>query len=198
MIDRLAENTALFFARKKLISADDVDIYIYGLQMIFISALNWGLILLIMLLARRIPETLLYIAAVILLRHHTGGYHADAYYKCGILSVCSYLAVLAALYVFSCTGLYVLSIIPALISAITIYTLAPIVHPNNPGAIKDIRKHKLYSRILFLLLTAAAAALFIFRKDSLALSILLGIFQVSVLLLVEHIRQGKEAENNVE
>ncbi len=186
MVNYLSRSIAYFFAKKNIIPNEELDSYIYGFEIILISSVNWGIILLIMLFTGIIPETILYMASVILLRHHTGGYHASTHINCSVLSISSYILILLAIHFLQSNMAMATSISLVLISLCVIFKFAPMTHENNPVKECELHKHKLYSRILSLFITTIVAVLILTQRYSQALSLSLGLFQVSVFLLLEN------------
>lgn len=195
MINYLSQSIAYFFAKKNIIPMEEIDSYIYGFQIILISFINWGIILLIMLAVDKTPETLLYIASVILLRHHTGGYHASTHIRCSLLSISAYVIVLLAIYLFNDDVAKAVSIILILISLVVIFKYAPMTHENNPVKKYSLYKHKRYSRILLFAILSIITIFLLTQKNSLALSLSLGTFQVCVFLLLEKIRNKRRCHS---
>lgn len=195
MINYLSQSIAYFFIKKNIIPREEIDSYIYGFQIILISSINWGIILLIMLATGKIPETLLYMTSVILLRHHTGGYHASTHVKCSLLSISAYVLVLMAIYFFNFSVARTVSITLILVSLAVIFKYAPMMHENNPVKEYSLYKHKQYSRILLLIIVALLTILLLIRKDSLALSLSLGTFQVCIFLWLEKMKNKRRCHS---
>lgn len=191
MITYLSKSIAHFFTQKKIIPEEEIDSYIYGFEIMLINSINWGIILLIMAISGDVFETLLYMISVILLRHHTGGYHASTCYKCSAISISLYLLVLLVLHILSSIFILMVSSILTIISLITIFKLAPIAHENNPVGENHLLKHKVYSRIFAMIIAALITIFLIAQCNTFALSLSLGIFQVSVFLLMEY-KKNKE------
>lgn len=190
MINHLSKSIALFFAKKNIISYDELDSYIYGFQIIFSTILNWSVIFLIMIYTSKFIETILYVCSILILRHHTGGYHAKTPIRCCILSVSAYILVLLVLNLSMSTNVMLCAIILLIISLICILRFAPIAHKNNPVSDKSLKHHKKFS-VLFSLLIALITIVFILIKQyTLAVVLILGMFQVSMSLLIE--KKSKE------
>ncbi len=184
MVRRLSESIAQFFYVKNLIPEDEIDSYIYGYEVMLITVINWGTILLIMLFTGRIIETLLYMSYVIVLRHHVGGYHADTHVKCTVLSISAYIIFLLLLCYFSNKLAVTMSLALQVFSVIVIVLLAPVEHKNNRVGTAALFRHKKISIILSLVVFVLSIILLSLTKYHFALSLSLGAFQVGISLVL--------------
>lgn len=189
MINRLSKSVALFFAQKNIISNDELDSYMYGFELILSVILNLSVISLIMIYSGKIKETILYIASVFILRHHTGGYHAKTPERCFVMTVGIYILIL---FIANIATAEVSILISALLepSFIIILKLSPIVHKNNPIGEGDLYRHRKYSIIISIFITCAVIIFVLIKQYTLSLVLSLGFFQVSISLLFEKIKGG--------
>lgn len=190
MINHLSKSIALFFAQKNIISHNELDSYIYGFQLMLSIILNLSAIFLIMIYSGKIKETILYVASVFFLRHHTGGYHAKTPERCFIMTIGAYILIL---FIISTVTTELSIIISGLLvpSLIIILKLAPIVHKNNPIWEEALYRHRQYSIIISILIACAVIVFVLVKQYTLSLVLSLGIFQVSISLLVEKIKGGE-------
>ena len=193
MFNSLSNRIACFFAHNNVIPQEEVDSYSFGFHIIFISTVNWGIIFLIALLTHTLIPSAAYVAVVVTLRHHTGGYHADTPLKCCIISVLMYLLVLFYISNIDNTVGLIITILITLIALIIILKLSPIIHKNNPIKSDKLKQHKLCSYIIALVATVAIALCLFYKHLSLAYSLSIGIFQVSVFLVIEFILQKRRS-----
>lgn len=194
MISHLSESIARFFYSKNIIPKNEIDSYAYGYQIIFIAIINWGIILAIMLLTGRIVETLMYMLSIIILRHHTGGYHASSHLRCCALSVCIYVLILVLLNITPTDIKYVISILITSISLLLILKLAPIEHRNNSIGESCFKKHRFYSIVLSIFFSLLSIVFVLLKHITISFSLSLGMFQVSMFLLIEHFINKKREE----
>ena len=185
MINHLSKSIALFFAKKNIILKEEVDSYIYGFQIIFIFLLNWSIICSIMVYTGKFIETLLYMCSILTLRHHTGGYHAKTPIRCCILSVSTYILILFALNLIIATNGIICLVILLTISLVCILKFAPIVHKNNPVSNESLKHHRKCSILYSLLITLIAIVFILIKQYTFSLILALGMFQVSIALLIE-------------
>lgn len=80
-------------------------------------------------------------------------------------------------------------------SLIIILKLAPIVHKNNPIWEEALYRHRQYSIIISILIACAVIVFVLVKQYTLSLVLSLGIFQVSISLLVEKLKEVKHNED---
>ena len=198
MIDQLSMSIARFFVNKKLIPKDELDSYAYGYQVIIISIINWSSILIIAILTHSLIDTLFYMLPIVILRRHTGGYHARSYAQCYILSVSFYLIVLLLTRFIPDSAVYVIAPVLSMITYIPILKYAPIEHANNPQSKKRMIRHRRSCVVLSSIFLAISIALLFTKYTALSCCVSLGMFQVCVLLLTEHINNQRKGVINDE
>lgn len=184
MTRQIAKHIAHFFCNKGVFSHEDIDTYIYGYELMLISIINWGAILIIMCITNSFVETILYMVSFIILRHHTGGYHAKSHKSCFILSVISYLYVLVTINVLSPKYSFALSLFYLFTALVIISIFSPVEHKNLPVSAANQLKHRKYSLVFS---SACALLTLLFLKMNLfsySLSISSSLFQVSISLLL--------------
>ncbi len=73
--------------RSNVIKEEDAEIYIYGINQIFVSVLNVSSALIIGLILGMFLESIIFMAAYIPLRSFAGGYHAKTPLRCYFTSL---------------------------------------------------------------------------------------------------------------
>ena len=184
MISHLSKGIASFFVKKKIIPRDQIESYAFGYQIILITMINWGIILLLMI-CMKMYETLLYIISVIILRHHTGGYHASSHLRCCILSIMAYLFVVFIIIIMPDRISKIATVFMITSAVIIVFRYAPIEHKNNPISENKIKIHRIYSLVLSIIFFMVVIVFLLSKHYVLALSLSLGMFQVGISLLVE-------------
>lgn len=130
---------------------------------------------------------MIYVSSLLVLRHHTGGYHARTPMRCCMLSVFAYILVLLALTPNSSTGMMIFYAALLIISFSCIIILAPMVHENNSVSNETVKYHRKFSVLLSLLLILTAVVLTLIQQNALARVLILTMFQVSVSLIIQKI-----------
>lgn len=138
---RLSHKIGDNLVRSNVIKEEDAEIYIYGINQIFVSVLNVSSALIIGLILGMFFESVIFMAAYIPLRSFAGGYHAKTPLKCYIFSVAMLIVVLTGMKHLSMADLvcYVLLVVAALI----VLVFSPVEDKNKP---LDEAEKKAYKR----------------------------------------------------
>ena len=151
MLYRISSGIAKKMVAVGIVSQESIDTYVYGIELLVSFLISAGIILTIGLIAGKIFETLIFLLVFIVLRSFTGGFHANTFIKCTIITLSTYGLVLAL----SCFVVIPFPIYIALflLELVVISIFAPIENPNKP--IKEGRRirHKITSIVLLILFT---------------------------------------------
>ncbi|WP_058486075.1 accessory gene regulator ArgB-like protein [Defluviitalea phaphyphila] len=140
MIDRLAAMICYSMYKKQLYSHTQIRQIQYGLQGFISETLKIFLMCIILILTGHFKYGLLAMVIFSSLRIWAGGYHANSYFRCFIITaIIIYLSILFGLYVQS----NILFFIQGIIAFIIIYIFAPADHENQP-IISQIRRKKIH------------------------------------------------------
>ena len=150
MLNKMAVKITDKLVLKKIVSDDMADIYIYGFELLISFFFSTIGVLIIGIILGRFLQTLMFLATFILLRSFTGGYHANTYAVCSIVTFSLFgIVLLLAEFVF--VPLYLYPIL-GLIGTIIMVWQVPIEHPNKKLSDDQKRKYKVISLVLFLML----------------------------------------------
>ena len=157
MLNKLAVKLSNRLLYNNVISADLLDIYVYGFELIISSLINTLVVLLSGVLLNKFIQTITFLFVFILLRSFSGGYHADTYIKCSIatFSIYAMVMLLANYLPVPWFAFLVLGAIGVLMLA----WMAPIKNPNKRLTLSKIRKFKIISLVIFLLFVSAGMLL---------------------------------------
>lgn len=153
MLNKMAVKITDKLVLKKIVSDDMADIYIYGFELLISFFFSTIGVLIIGIILGRFLQTLMFLATFILLRSFTGGYHANTYAVCSIVTFSLFgIVLLLAEFVF--VPLYLYPIL-GLIGTIIMVWQVPIEHPNKKLSDDQKRKYKVISLVLFLMFIVA-------------------------------------------
>lgn len=153
MLNKMAVKITDKLVLKKIVSDDMADIYIYGFELLISFFSSTIGVLIIGIILGRFLQTLMFLATFILLRSFTGGYHANTYAVCSIVTFSLFgMVLLLAKFVF--VPLYLYPIL-GLIGTVIMVWQVPIEHPNKKLSDDQKRKYKVISLMLFLIFIAA-------------------------------------------
>ena len=128
MYTRGLERIAQWLARLDLLDAEQVPVFVYGLDSLLSEAWCYGCLLLIGLALGQLPDVCVWIVAYTALRQRAGGYHAATRLRCFLLTQLVGAACLLAMRV---APVWVCLALSAA-SAALVFGLAPVEHPNHP------------------------------------------------------------------
>ena len=153
MLNKMAVKITDKLVLKKIVSDDMADIYIYGFELLISFFFSTIGVLIIGIILGRFLQTLMFLATFILLRSFTGGYHANTYAVCSIVTFSLFgIVLLLAEFVF--VPLYLYPILGLTGTVIMVWQV-PIEHPNKKLSDDQKRKYKVISLMLFLMFIAA-------------------------------------------
>lgn len=183
-----------FMVRNHVISKDkeEAEFYTYGIEITISSLINIILISLIGIITMHIIESIVFLVVFILMRSFTGGYHANTYIKCNLVTSISFAIVLLIYKIIKYISLKVIILI-AILQLITVFLLAPIENKNKP--IENRVVHKIISTVLSLVLSTTSIIL-ITKGIQLGLIILLTLALVSILMIYARFIEGRVIYEN--
>lgn len=173
---------------RRMISEEERELYLYGIQLLSEKLLGLCSILLICALTGRLMQGAVFYITYSLLRKYAGGFHASKFITC-YLSSC--------LVVFLCVMLSFLpysqisSLVLLTVSVPVVFILVPAEHSARPlEECEKIRYRKL-ARIVILCELCVFSVMYMLRLYSLCFSMGCALLLLSVLLLVQTIHNRK-------
>ena len=192
MLEKIATKLTAHMIKEKIVPAEDEEIYVYGWSLILSHAGSFLTMFLVAALTGEVLGTLIFLAAMIPLRSYAGGFHADTYFKCFLLSMSGYAIALAVALLWP-IHVYGWTLMLLLFSVLVTFSVAPVDHPNKP--LKEIRRwqHKVVSRVIVSVEAVLVLGLWVLLSDArhYLLWAMLGITMTSVTLLYVAIRPYK-------
>ncbi|MDR3767334.1 MAG: accessory gene regulator B family protein [Butyricicoccus sp.] len=137
-----------FLVSQKIITPEDAEVQEYGLFCLVETISFHAAQLVLAIFLHLVPETLLFDATFLLLRSHTGGYHASTPMRCFAMSIAVWAGLMLA-----CQYVPVgLCGILGLLAAAVIWRIAPLPHENNPFSPERLVQVTHRMRIILVLL----------------------------------------------
>lgn len=170
-----------FLIKEKIIKKDEEELYIYGLNKLKGSIINFLMTVLVGLILHMFWESILFFILYVPIRQYAGGYHAPNQRICFILSVMLILAALLAIKYIGMNSLCIVSI--AAISGIIIFIKAPVESINKPLSIKERDVFRKRTRLILLIYIAVILSCIIFSWDYIAKCILIVVASSALLTL---------------
>lgn len=144
MIDTLAKKITTKFIDYKIIKSDEREIYNYCFETTIVILLSYSLLFILSMIFNEFMSTLIFILSFSSFRKVCGGYHADNYLKCGIMSLASYLFLIFIIKKLNI--IFEVSTLTLVLGALTIMFLSPIQDDNKPFTDKQYKRFKIISK----------------------------------------------------
>jgi accessory gene regulator B len=148
MLNKLAAKISSKMLQRGIISDEMFDIYVYGFELVLSFLFGVAVMLFIGIVSDRIFHTLIFLLVFVTLRSFTGGYHANTYGVCFMVTISIFVVTLLLSEYINISWWYYCFLL--LIGVPIIYVVAPIEHPNKPLDMDDKARCKMISIILFL------------------------------------------------
>lgn len=165
MLNKISKQFAEVLVQKTQSGNEKEEIYVYGLELILSTCAGFFSILMLSALLKEVLSGIVFICFFAPLRMFVGGYHADTYRKCFLISNISYLIVLGMKEMIwkriSVTSLFVLLVI----AVVYILGKAPIISDNQYiSKDKQLRSKKIAKIILCIQVLANSCLVNIYRE----------------------------------
>lgn len=199
MIETLAKKITIKFINKKLIKSEDQEIYNYCFEITIVFMVSYILLFTLSILFKEFVCSLIFLITFSIFRKICGGYHADNYIKCIIMSLSSYLIMILAIKKFSI--IFIANFFILIFGLMIILLLSPIQDNNKPFTKKQYHMFKIISKSLAAMLILLFLILRIFKPQNLFMnqyyfSFCYGINLVAFSLLISNTeRRFKNAKN---
>ncbi len=191
MINKISKNVAVFFIKKNLIQEDEIDIYIYGLQLIISSILGISIILFFGIISEHLTDSLIFLFCFIILRQYSGGYHANSYLKCNLYFITIFILTEAVVLYTQLDYIDALTVGLVCISFVIILRIAPIDNKNKKLSNSQKIKNKKITLIIFIILITIS----IFMKKNEVnyyYNIAVTMFSVAALMIIQKMKERKQ------
>lgn len=186
MIHRLSKSIADFLLKKDVVSESEIDIYVYGYEMIILSFIDLCIVVSIGLIFEELFAMLTFFAVFVSVRIYTGGYHANTVLRCKSVFTMISLSIIFLLKLKYPLLLYIL--ILSLFMITCIY-LAPVENSNKPLDKSEQMKYRKISISLSIVWSAVALLLYFFAIK-ICTAITVSAFYIMLLMVIAS--YGKE------
>jgi accessory gene regulator B len=156
MLRAMCEDVSFVLVRNRIISEDDREVYIYGLELMLNSLLVVGTIVALGVLLDRVLVTGVFLVVFCSIRSYSGGYHANRYWKCYCVGCFSYLSVIIIIHSTLVVHVKIDSLIFLAISYIGIFCIAPLNSAKNPKSQEEMNKNNITTKVLISVYTTIA------------------------------------------
>ena len=153
---------------KNMIEKENRGYYEYVLVIMAERAIAVGTMLVISLIFRQLLPTAVFLVFFLSLRKRTGGYHADKFWQCYLLTIITYIGVVQAASMLSKNPqiMYILLLLAVLI----VEVIGTVIHPNMDLDKDEMRVIKKAARLLVLIEAGIVAIFAVLKMNQLYVS----------------------------
>lgn len=195
MYQLLSEKITVSLIKKNIIHYADRKIYEYSIEVLLSDVVYFLVAALTAIFTNSILASIVFLISFFSIRKFAGGYHADTYLRCHIISWVNQILMVLLYKIVPTIFLKPLTLFFILTGTIFIFLFAPVENKNKPLSVKEKEKYAVMSKLI----VAFAAIMVIvlsftntaFRYMSIAV---FGIFSVSISLVAEKIKNHKKGE----
>lgn len=144
MIERIAGKLTDKFINNNIIKADDKQIYNYCFEATIAIIINYTILLLLSIFFKEIASSFVFLTSFLFFRKICGGYHANNYLNCEIMSIFSYIILIILIKKFD--NIYTFSTVLLFTGLIIIIFISPIQNDNKPFTEKQYKRFKVVSK----------------------------------------------------
>jgi accessory gene regulator B len=192
MINRISKKIAFFLLNKKVIEQEELEIYIYGYEVLISSLIDFSIVLLFAAIFNKVVLMTIFFVMFVSIRIYTGGYHAETFFKCKIVFVMICLLLIITSYV---DVLLIPMIIIMIFFNTTVFIFAPVENINKPLFICEKNKYRRISIVLSLIWTTIAVITYFYYTE-ICQSITTTAFIIAVMMIEGENINSKEVRKN--
>lgn len=194
MLKTISDTIASRLCDVNLVTEEEKEIYSYGIHLTLMGLITCLTILSIGCCLNKFLLSLFFIVSLVSLRHYTGGYHAQSYIKCYMISCLSYLGVILIIVYLPAAIQVKTAFWLGLAGSIGIFKMGSLNSSKNPKTVGEMKKRKLYARltvVVYLLSIGIGTACFSTYVD-LWFLMACNLVITTTAMLIAKIKGGKE------
>ena len=157
MVEKIVMELVAQMEDRKIIEKSSRDYYEYVLVTLAEHIIGVGTMLIIGMLFKQLIPTVIFLAFFLSLRKRTGGYHADKFWQCYLLTIITYIAIIQMAPVLSQKKVIMYAIL--LFAVPVIEVIGTVNHPNIDMNKDELQENKKSARLLVLMETAVIVLL---------------------------------------
>ena len=188
MITSLAQHIAVFLLKNEIIDSENLDIYIYGFEIIISSVISILTGLIFGITFSQLLECTFFLIVFILMRSYCGGYHANTYLKCNLIFAANIFIIMLFLK-FNFIYPFYLHIIISIACLVCFVRFAPIKNEYKLLTHNECKKHKMTSIIIGICFSLISSALY-FKNVKYSIVIDMALLSVAVSMAINIILKG--------
>lgn len=190
MIAQMSKQIANLFVARKVVPADEVEIYAYGAELILSDVVNFCMILTLGAIFQRFTAGVIFLVCFVPTRRFCGGYHASTHGRCRGAMIFTFIILLVVTALFP-PQRFSLIMLMNLASCCVIFILAPIENQNKPLSEGGRRRNRARARFTAVLLSLLSTILCIYGSTA-GVVICVTLFIIATLMIIEHQKRKGE------
>ncbi|MDR1550551.1 MAG: accessory gene regulator B family protein [Hungatella sp.] len=179
-----------YLVNTEAIDRQDKDIYVYGLELLFMNILNLATAIVIGMALGQLFECFLFLALFIPLRSYAGGYHAKNSFYCYLVSCFVMVSALLLVRISSKVMRYDINLLLMFCSSAVITILAPVENINKPLESDEIQIYGKLARLILTIEVFISIVCHYFSYDKLSWLVTLTLFIVAITVLLGKIQNN--------
>lgn len=184
MLKLLSDKLAQKLVDHSVVSADDLELYQFGIQGLIVKTVHIITYLIIGLLFHQVFEVILFTFAYVSLREYAGGYHAGTQVRCYLFSCLLIIIAMTLTHFMIRDGFNVIIIIMLLLfSSLFIFFLSPVEDKNKPLDDGETHRYKKISRIILLVEVVLTLVFLGLRLNTIAFVVSLSLSILAFMLI---------------
>ncbi|MDR2025921.1 MAG: accessory gene regulator B family protein [Hungatella sp.] len=172
-----------YLVNTEAIDRQDKDIYVYGLELLFMNILNLATAIVIGMALGQLFECFLFLALFVPLRSYAGGYHAKNSFYCYLVSCFVMVSALLLVRLSPKVMRYDINLLLMFCSSAVITILAPVENINKPLESDEIQIYGKLARLILAIEVFISIVCHYFSYDKLSWLVTLTLFIVAITVL---------------
>lgn len=168
MVEEIVLNLVNQMEEKKMIEESSREYYEYALIIMAERVIAVGTMLILGIIFKQFLPTVAFLIFFLSLRKRTGGYHADKFWQCYLLTIMSYIGVVQVASVLSEKSHIMYALL--LLAVFIVEVIGTVNHPNIDFDENELREAKKAARLLVLIETGIIAVFAVFKMNQLYVS----------------------------
>ncbi len=168
MVEQMVLKVVDQMEAKSIIEKNNREYYEYVLITMAEHIIAVGTMLIIGMLFQQFVPTVVFLVFFLSLRKRTGGYHADKFWQCYLMTIITYIGVMQIAKVLAEKSYLMYTLL--LIAVLIIEVIGTVNHPNIDLAEDELQEIKKAARLLALIEVGIIAVLIALRLDRLYVS----------------------------
>lgn len=157
MVEKIVRELVDQMEDRKIIEKSSRDYYEYVLVTLAEHIIGVGTMLIIGMLFKQFIPTVIFLVFFLSLRKRTGGYHADKFWQCYLLTIITYIVIIQMAAVLSQKKATMYAILS--FAVLVIEVIGTVNHPNIDMNKDELQENKKSARLLVLMETAVIVLL---------------------------------------